>query len=647
LEESYLDGLNNASYSQTIFCYTEEQGRELYRFTDRHDSDSIIHIFTPVINSCEGNILYCLADIINNCINTDGKLWFVTDIKYLYNIIKRIFHVLFEEIIYIEQGNKKEFDTGFDTDSLAEYIISIQTDIKQAAFMERFLNLKDCQDVTEFDAFLYELRNGGIKGDKYFVVSWCVFGELLLYGLECGSRAEDYLYYKLAVYSVLMRIAGNTDYTNIYLNEILSNEKLNAENLYFVWSHFKRILLTKLVPFDGNSEKKLDGIYDKSYNIFFNGLKKYLAEIPLEKRNKDLVIILAIQFLDDAHAPTRSVIERAKVLQELGKTVMIINTTEQYIKAGYIPVWTEGCGMVLDNYNNITGIKAGGARLRFYQMPKELPIPYKVQVLSQIINKLKPYYILSIGTGSILADLCGNIVPCASMALAFSTLPKTKNKMKILGRKLYPEEEKKFQDTDIIESRFTFELKPQKKQFSRSLMGLPEDKFILAVVGIRLQYEVSPAFLDMLGKVCKAGCHVVFAGIMDNYQQLMEEYPVISACSTFIGYCDDILALMEICDLYINPDRVGGGFSIIEAFYKGVPGVYLERGDVYVAGGEEFAVSNFDIMAEQVIRYKEDKDYYNYMAGLAKERAKLMTSSKEAIADIDINICKRIEEKYW
>ena len=52
-------------------------------------------------------------------------------------------------------------------------------------------------------------------------------------------------------------------------------------------------------------------------------------------------------------------------------------------------------------------------------------------------------------------------------------------------------------------------------------------------------------------------------------------------------------------------------------------------------------------MAKQIIKYKDDKDYYNKMAGLAKERARLMTSSKEAIADIDRQICQRVEEKYW
>ena len=58
-------------------------------------------------------------------------------------------------------------------------------------------------------------------------------------------------------------------------------------------------------------------------------------------------------------------------------------------------------------------------------------------------------------------------------------------------------------------------------------------------------------------------------------------------------------------------------------------------------------MDSFKEMAEQILKYKEDKDYYNSMSGLARERAKLMTSSEEAIADIDRQICERVESKYW
>ncbi len=651
MEVNILSEVSGVSYNQVIYCYVEEQNASLDEFISKYDESSIIHIVTSVVESCEGQLLYCLCDILTNYIEAskeqDSGFWFVTDVKGLYDIVEKLFPSLFEEIIYVGKGNSAEFDSGLETDQLASYFINIQRSKLNASFMRKLWNLKSNGSIENFMEFLYELGDFGIEKEQILTKLWCCFCEILVYETECNNSAYADFNYKLAVYSILMVLGKKASYINAYLNEVLENSKTKAGSMYFVWNQFKRMSLKKLAVFDNKSSQLCDELYNRSYNGFESELKEYFVKIPLEERDKNLVLISTIQFLDETHAPTRTVIERAKALKHLGKTVIIINTAEQYTMKNYLPMYSAGFGRVLEKYNNVNELKIGNDRFPFIQMPEQSSIQYRMEIMIKLLQKYKPYYILSIGTGSMLADLCGNIVPCASMALAFSTFPKTMNKMKILGRNLYKEEKSLYIEDDIIESRFTFELKPQKGIFSREYKGLPEDRFILVVVGIRLEFEVTDAFMNMLEEVCSQGCYLVFAGIMDNYNKLMESYPVVSANSLFIGYCDDMLALMDICDLYVNPERLGGGFSIIEAFVKGKPGVYLKSGDVYTAGGESFAVDSFKEMAEQILKYKEDKDYYNSMSGLASERAKLMTSSEEAIADIDRQICERVESKYW
>lgn len=638
-------------YNKIIYCYIEEQKDGLDKLISKYNDESVIHIISSVIESCESNLLYCLCDIITNFVednkNGDTEFLFVTDIEDLYDIVKRLYHAIFKEIIYIEQGNTKKFNNIIEMDELVSYFLSIQRSALNASFMRKLWELKNCNNIDKFASFLYQLDNL-LKEDNSLIANWCCFCEILLYSLREDILNNSYLYYKLAIYSILMKLTKNPVYANAYLKEAINNID-NPGNMYFIWNQFKYMSLKKHVLFNEETVLLQNEIYEKTYQNFTKEFGNYLVKMPLEERNENLVMITTIQFLNETHAPTKTVLERAKALKKAGKDVVIVNTTEQYIIKGYVPMCNSGFGRILEEYNNVNEIKVGDGTFPFMQMPGNSPIEYRMQVLAGLLVKYKPYYILSIGTGSILADLCGNIVPCASMALAFSTLPKTKNKMKILGRKLSDEEKEIYakEDSDIIESRFTFELKPQKKKFSRKEKGLPDKKFLLVVVGIRLEFEIDSNFMSMLSDVCNKGCYVVFAGIMDNYSSLMEEYPVVSANSSFIGYCDDILALMEICDLYVNPDRLGGGFSVIEAFAKGKPGVYLKSGDVYTAGGEDFAVGSFSEMAGQILKYKDNKDYYNTMSGLAKERAKLMTSSKEAIEDIDRQICQRIKEKYW
>ena len=645
MEVDILNEISGVSYNQVIYCYVEEQNASLDELISKYDESSVIHIVTSVVESCEGKLLYCLCDILTNYIEAskeqDDGFWFVTDVKGLYNIVEKLFSSLFEEIIYIGGNNNIEFDNSLEADQLASYFINIQRSKLNASFMRKLWNLKDSGNIEDYMEFLYELGDFGIEKEQILTKLWCCLCKILIY------FPDNPFNYKLALYSILMVVGKKADYTNAYLHELLEDSGIKAENMYFVWNQFKRMSLKKLAVFNNESGELNDKLYLKAYNYFERELKNYFIKTPLEERNRDVVVISTIQFLDETHAPTRTVMERAKALKHLGRTVVIVNTAEQYTIKGYLPMYGTGFGRVLEQYNNVNELKIGNDSFPFIQMPEHSSIQYRMEVMVKILEKYKPYYILSIGTGSMLADLCGNIIPCASMALAFSTFPKTMNKMKILGRNLYKEEENLYTEDDIIESRFTFELKPQRSIFSRESKGLPEDMFILVVVGIRLEFEITDTFMEMLEKVCSKGCYVVFAGVMDNYNKLMESYQVVSANSSFIGYCDDMLALMDICDLYVNPDRLGGGFSVIEAFAKGKPGVYLKSGDVYTAGGESFAVDNFDEMTEQILKYKEDKEYYNSMSGLARERAKLMTSSEEAIASIDRQICERVEKKYW
>lgn len=515
-------------------------------------------------------------------------------------------------------------------------------------------SFKDCTDIKEFDQLddtIYGYLQEKEESDKdvFFQICTEVMGE---FGSNKDDNKKDCTCskeYTCFLLSVMMRIKSDVTYTNAYLSTIYEGD-FTADHLYYVWNQFKRLSLKKMVALDETSRQLLNQIYERSYRIFFDKLLSKTGTIPLEERDKDCVLVLSIQLLGMNHAPTKTLIERVKWLKRLGKKVYIINTTEQYLSVGKVPLFDPAVGTIEESYRNAHSISFGeGEDFEFMQLSEKMTTERKFRTALRVIEKMKPYYILSMGTGSMLGDLCGNIVPTASMALAFSTLPHTMNKMRILGRNLREGEEEQYrqQGIDVIESRFTFELKEQTHTFTRKEYGIPEERFVLVVIGIRLDYEVDAAFAEMLSKACKKGCYVVFAGKFAAYDEVVKEYCALQENSRFIGYCEDIQALMEICDLYVNPVRLGGGFSVIEAFAKGVPGVYTRYGDVYVSGGEAFAVEDIDTMYERIRKYKEDVTYYQNMAEKAKDRAKLMTSSKEAIRDIDEQICRRVRERYW
>ena len=100
-------------YNKIIYCYIEKQDYVLNEFILKYDTESIIHVVPDIIDSCESRLFYCLCDIVTNYIESskeqEKEFWFVTDVEELYIIVQKLYPMLFEKIIYIEQKINKKF----------------------------------------------------------------------------------------------------------------------------------------------------------------------------------------------------------------------------------------------------------------------------------------------------------------------------------------------------------------------------------------------------------------------------------------------------------------------------------------------------------------------------------------------------------
>jgi len=632
-----------------IFCFVEKQDENFEAFLEEHDHSYEIHVYSPIIEICDGNSLTCIEELLALFWADKEKAWFVTDVEELYHWGSEIAPSLFERVVCLKGKERwEEFFLQLDAGTLSKVSEKSIPDTLFQEVASAYLGMVHDEEWIHY----VELS----KRIEYIVDrdDWHrrAFLSYLCRGMLCFGRegkidlSEEYW---LFTQSMLVGLDLRPEDSNVYLHYILESVYCGPDQYYFVWNQFKSSNMRKRAGIGQETREILDTLYEKSYNgyLALADVEGKLGHMPAKMRDRNTILVLTIQYLGGNHAPSKTVEERCKILKQMGRQVYLVNTTEQYTAQGYIPFYHVKIGNVNKGYYGKKSLALGDEEIPFYQLSEDLPILSRLKILQNIIQEIRPYYILSIGSGSILADLCGNIVPCASMALVFSALPKSLNSIRILGRKMTQQERELPKMRDVVESCFTFELKPQKKHFTRQQYGIPEDRFVLAVVGIRLQYDVTRTFCSVLENMCKKGCYVIFVGIYDTYASLEESYPILWKHSSFVGYCDDILALMELCDLYVNPDRMGGGFSVIEAFEKGVPGVYLPKGDVYAAGGEEFAVADWKEMEARISQYKEDGEYYRRMSEATKERAHIMTSSMDAIRDLDAKIMWQIEEKYW
>lgn len=618
----------------------DDQNKEYINNLDNEESE--IYIYDSIIESCDGNLFYLSGELFQIFCENDSKCSIVTDVEDIFKLVNEIFYPCFEDIKYIDRSCDKKFNKVINYIEILEFESQIFENGSERKNVKLILESLEKIDKERYLKLCNIIDDGIILRDKkklQFYIHLCK-------SLLCGSKEKQIsmnISVMLYLKSMLMQLEKSVENTNEFLSCFIYYFIKDNAYCYFVWNQIKRAKLLNKIEINDESEKMISYIYQKCLEECVTIINNDV-EIKNVERRKDTVLVMSIQYLSDGHAPTKTIMERCSALKKIGKQVYFVNTTEQYDTYGFLPYFGMVTGKVIEKYNKICEIDMKGEKVGFCQLNQNLSIIDKFKKILKIIYELKPEYVLSIGTGSILADLISYVVPCAEMALTFSTLPHTINCIPIIGRKL-TDQERKLIERDVIESRFTFELKEQKESFTRKQFNIPDNKFVIVIVGIRLDYEITNVFLKMLSKACEYGIYVIFAGIYDNYSNQIKNYLYLSENSKFIGYCNDMLALMEICDLYVNPDRVGGGFSVIEAFSKGKPGVYLKKGDVFTAGGDDFAVDTLDDMYNTILRYKEDKGFYKEQSEKAFERAEYMTSSLDAMRKLDMEIKKRVKIK--
>ncbi len=240
-----------------------------------------------------------------------------------------------------------------------------------------------------------------------------------------------------------------------------------------------------------------------------------------------------------------------------------------------------------------------------------------------------------------MSNLANKIIPVVTVGLGPADFEYTTTSYQTLSRKITETDirllsELGINEKHVIESVFTSSLKPQTEKIARGELGIPEDKFLIIVVGARLDQEVTDEFLKTMNDVVSDKMILCFLGYFNEYENKLSKYPELMKNSKFLGFCNDILSRMEICDLYVNPLRKGGGTSCVEAMYMGVPVVTCGYGDVSVNVGEDFWVEDYDEMKSKILQYYNDREFYEIMSEKARKRTeKLLDTEGEFVRILD------------
>lgn len=479
-------------------------------------------------------------------------------------------------------------------------------------------------------------------GKRFILIAGECSDELLDAVLELLRREIPYEHPYMAVwwYSVLLKVKKDAGIFNEFIHYIREKKNAFSKNTQdFLFYQLSYMYDANPSLYDDGTKLELWRLFLEIVDAFASEVTVSLKEIPEPERDNNLVLVIIIHYIPHCNAPTVTALDRCRILQKrMGKRVLMLNTAEAVNMVGKIPFYEYMEGQNLD-LGELDAVTWKDVLIPCFQCPPSMPDVEVINLLLEQVRNMAPHRVVMIGGSSILGNLINRIIPALTISTGFSDLAITGTKYQALGRKLKEEDIVKlnaigYDKNHVIESTFTFDIKPQKEKVSRAELGIFEDVFVLAMVSTRLDYEVTNWFLQMLEDILEEKMNIVFIGDFPAYEEKMKLFPDLRRKSISLGPCEDVLSRLEICDLYVNPRRKGGGSSVVEAMYMGKPAVSIAYGDVAINAGEEFCVETYEEMGEKILQYYQDKDFYVEMSEKAKKRADVLLDTETAFREI-------------
>jgi glycosyltransferase involved in cell wall biosynthesis len=467
------------------------------------------------------------------------------------------------------------------------------------------------------------------------------------------------------LYSVLDTEFADDDKTQIYLLSILLKCTKDAQIIDQIIhiiskgnvdSYYCSVIEYQIAYETFSNSYPKETTYELQRKLHHYNVQRFKHElnVPTEyrtysSRNKKRIAIVTEQLLDINHAPSKIVLEQCYALQQkLGMEIILFICPIDMSQANPMS-WHE---MVYQNFMpqlngeyliiyDEEGTKASQKEANgiFYIRYKDIIVRGKQilfrndtfaaqEALLQLIYDYNPLFVYNINSVNPIADICGSFTAVVASCMSYGYPVSDADILLKLQNTVNEQQSKRpytiLEDTQqlALDFQWSFHIDKPSIYYERIHYGIPEDEFVLSIVGNRLQFEITDEFVKALEQVLNIDnrISIMLIGEYQSYKEIFNA-EIFENRIHSIGYQNKLASAIKMADLYINPPRSGGGTSALYALNAGVPVITLPDCDVAYNVGEQFICSNYEEMIHTIIRYKNNQEYYETQSRLGMEYA--------------------------
>lgn len=376
--------------------------------------------------------------------------------------------------------------------------------------------------------------------------------------------------------------------------------------------------------------KKLLEQYEKDYPC------KY-SYVPYEERNHNRIVIETNTFLGISHAPTRMVINICKWLQrDCGYEVfLLINRTNSNYE-DLIQIWNDP--FVYNYREDLEGkfcLTYEGTSIKGFQFEWNKNKEHLKNIVLEFLHDWKPLCVYHIGGPSYRHDIYKKVTTLMSMPCNDGYI---ESEADVLVSYLNSKSQFILESLNYINGtgQIVKDIGPLGglrkalgKDYKKKDFNISEDKFAACIVGNRLNAELTQDFINMLEEIADENEKIQYVIIGECSNDI---FPcTLKARVSYLGYQTELLDVLKVMDLFINPVRKGGGGGSVCSLQMGTPVVTLKGCDVYACVGDDFACDSLGDMKNIILKYINDNAFYTKQveyAGKWLEKEESRDSSK-------------------
>ncbi|WP_157360353.1 hypothetical protein [Aliagarivorans marinus] len=420
----------------------------------------------------------------------------------------------------------------------------------------------------------------------------------------------------LALYLCLYDILEEGDYLSLAVNCLHASTRLSTFS-EALWSISKRCFYTSGSPSFSSATEHLRTLFGKFSRSQQRSLVSRFKKPNYQVAPKHIALITP-QLLTMRHSPTREAYNIALHLRQLFDCqVMIINTNGMSYSKEF------GAGSIVSNSRKDWPVntihRERVSYLQFYDetvnivnLPATPLTTAKLIDFLSILEQLQVDSVIAHGENTFFQELVFGLYPsvfCTTgSALPFARsdayfVPGTEFNEHVQANAKRWGHAGKF----VSGSMFFTPEGVSDRSHPRASFGLNKQHFVYLVVGQRLAVELDEEFVAVCHSLLELSPDnvICFAGSPDL--ELSQWFGEQSRCIN-IGFQNDLAAICQMSDVYLNPKRQGGGTSSQTALVNGLPVVTLDYGHISSVVPEQY-------------RFKDWDDYLCFAERLGTDRA--------------------------